>query len=94
MSSRKIEVLSSSQVSPCPKCGNKTKFVIHSEQCSEDGCEIWATCTCGYDPSKEPPYDRMEDVWGSLDDSNCINAVCYTWNEPLEEKSRKKLKSL
>lgn len=55
----------------------------------EDGCEIWAKCKCGYDPSSEDTGARIEDVWGSLDNGNCQDAIVYTWNELIEQKEQK-----
>jgi len=55
----------------------------------EDGCEIWAQCRCGYDPSSETTMSRIEDVWGSLDDGNCKDAIVYTWNELIDEQTEK-----
>lgn len=51
----------------------------------EDGCEIWAECKCGYDPTQENTGYRVEDVWGSLNDGNCKDAVEYSWNDIIRE---------
>lgn len=64
-------------VETCPKCGNNTDFTIHSNQCAEDYCEVWATCKCGFDT---PGNFRLESVMGGVDDDNCLSAV-NCWNE-------------
>lgn len=84
MSTRRISFKPNNTVTPCPKCGNNTVFDIHSEQCAEDCCDIWATCKCGYNPTSERHLDRIEDTWGSLNDDMCKGAVLYTWNEIIE----------
>ena len=89
MGNRKVQFKSTSEIKPCPLCGNRTDFIIRSEQVMEDGCEIWAKCKCGYDPSFENTMSRIEDVWGSLDDDNCKDAIVYTWNELIEQKEQK-----
>lgn len=81
---RKIK-LKEPGANPCPKCGNTIEFTIHSEQVSEDGCEIWASCKCGHTPASDWK-DRIEDVWGGCDDENCIDALEHTWNS-LTDKS-------
>lgn len=77
---RSIKYKPNDVITPCPKCGNNTVFTVHSEQCAEDYCEIWAVCKCGYCPA-ENGGDRIEDVWGGCDDANCYDAVLYTWND-------------
>lgn len=89
MGKRKVQFKPTSDIRACPKCGNKTDFTIVSEQVMEDGCEIWAKCKCGYDPSSEDTRSRMEDVWGSLNDDNCKDAIVYTWNELIDEQTEK-----
>jgi hypothetical protein len=67
-------------VEQCPKCQNRQSFVGHSLQVSEDCCEVWVACECGYTPGSE---FRMEDVWGSLDAETISAALANCWNEPL-----------
>lgn len=67
-------------INPCPECQNNTHFVARSRQCSEDSCEVWVECTCGYDPTKNDCYDRVECVWGSLDRDNILMSL-GVWNE-------------
>jgi hypothetical protein len=92
MSSRKIKYKPNTYIKSCPKCGNNTEFTIRSEQVYEDGCEIWAICKCGYDPTSYEYMGssyRVEDVWGGCGDDNCQDAITHSWNgsiEDLEEK--------
>jgi ssDNA-binding Zn-finger/Zn-ribbon topoisomerase 1 len=82
MSTRKVKYKPNEYILPCPKCGNNTEFLIHSEQVMEDGCEIWAECKCGHTPA-ESWRDRIEDVWGGCSDENCQDAINTTWNDLL-----------
>lgn len=84
---RKISVKNPDQMQKCPKCGNQKDFVIYGDQVSEDCCNIWATCICGFDPTEDDTGHRIEDTWGGCSDANCIDALHYTWNELLENKS-------
>lgn len=70
----------------CPKCGNNTAFTIHAERVAEDLCEVWASCRCGYDPTAEN-RDRIEDVWGSLDNDTASFALSATWNYQIERQT-------
>lgn len=65
---------------PCPKCANTRKFVAHSQQVCEDGCEVWVVCKCGFDPTAEQTGHRVEDVWGTLDAAN-INTALSVWED-------------
>src|SRR4051812_42794165 len=88
MSTRKVTYKPNEYIKPCPECGNNTKFTIHSEQCCEDCCEIWAVCNCGYDLTSYENFgsgNRIEDVWGGCSDDNCKDAIDITWNELIEE---------
>ena len=84
MSTRKVKYKQNEFIKPCPKCGNNTEFTIRSEQCAEDCCDIWAICKCGYDPTAENTMNRVEDVWGGVDDDNCQDAIRFAWNETLD----------
>jgi hypothetical protein len=90
MAQRKVKYKANEYIKECPKCGNNTEFTIHSDQCSEDCCEIWATCKCGHNPTSENSLNRVEDVWGTLDDGNCRDAIDYTWNEMIADAEIKK----
>lgn len=90
---RNIKYKENKFIKPCPKCGNNTDFKIHSEQVMEDGCEIWAECKCGYDPTSYENLGsgyRVEDVWGGTSDDNCQDAITLSWNECIEELSSRK----
>lgn len=82
MNQRLITIKPNPKVPKCPKCGNNTIFKCYSDYCAEDCCEIWATCNCGFEPSNG---DRVEDVWGGVGDNNCIDAIRFTWVEPLND---------
>lgn len=74
---------------PCPKCGNRNSFNIHSAQVGEDCCEVWAECKCGYDPSEDKWGSRFEDVWGGTGDNNCVMAL-EVWNMLIDEQQNQK----
>jgi len=80
MTTRKIKCKEGADVEPCPKCGNKTEFTIHSDYCAEDCCEVWAVCKCGYETQDG---ERFEDVWGGCDDNNCVAAMAC-WNAAIQ----------
>ena len=86
MTTRKVKYKPNEFIKPCPKCGNNTEFKIHSDYCAEDCCEIWAVCKCGFDPTEEEKGygNRLEDVWGGVDDNNCQDAITFSWNDTLE----------
>lgn len=84
MGSRKVQFKPNAAIEKCPKCSNNSEFVMKSQQVCEDGCEIWATCKCGYDPTEHSSQHRMEDVMGSLTDENCVSALDCTWNEMIQ----------
>jgi len=81
---KKFNLKENTQIESCPKCGQNTEFVAHSMQCSEDCCEIWIKCRCGYDPTEENTGHRMEDVWGSLGKEEITCALDCSWNEPIQ----------
>ncbi len=82
MQTRTVKVTAHTNLTPCPKCENKSVFNIHSTQVAEDGCEIWITCTCGLNPTK--PNDRHESVMGTLDDDTC-NGMIREWDDLIEK---------
>ena len=71
------------QITQCPKCGNNTEFVTHSQQCAEDACEVWVVCKCGYDPTFNNGMFRFEDVWGGTNERKCRIAL-DCWNDAIE----------
>ncbi len=88
MNLRHIKIKRPEEIAPCPECGNREQFVACVRQCQEDMCEVWVECdSCGHDPFG--PLDKIEDVWGSLDDGNVMEAL-MEWNrllQPDEETS-------
>jgi len=93
MSSRKVKYKENKYIEPCPKCGNNTEFTVRSEQVCEDGCEIWAVCKCGYDPTSYEESGsgyRVEDVWGGCSDDHCQDAITYSWNDPIQDIKQSK----
>jgi hypothetical protein len=81
---RKIKLKPNDMVIKCPKCGNNTEFEANSSQVSEDCCEVWVVCTCGFDPTSEILDSRYEDVWGGTDNNNVMMAL-DCWNYAIEE---------
>lgn len=77
---RLVTLKPNTTVPVCPKCGNNTAFKCYSQQVCEDGCELWCTCKCGYTPIKSS-LEHVEDVMGGLCDSNCIDAIRFTWSD-------------
>jgi len=71
-------------VTPCPRCGNKTDFTAYSERSGEDCCDIWVVCKCGYDPTAGKCGAKLEDVWGVIDNITTIGALSC-WNDALEK---------
>ena len=85
MSIRKVKFAANTYISKCPNCGNNTIFVVHSEQVAEDLCDIWAVCgICAYDPTSNNALNRLEDVWGGVDDDNVKDAINFTWNDLID----------
>ena len=92
MSIRSVKYKQNKFIKPCPKCGNNTEFTIRSEQCAEDCCEVWAICKCGYDPTSYEEAgsgNRIEDVWGGVDDANCQDAIRFAWNDTLNDMEKR-----
>ena len=81
---RKFKLVPNDKYEKCPKCGNNQEFTAHSSQCTEDACEVWVVCKCGYDPTQDIPTWRFEDVWGGTDDGNCLVAL-DCWNDIIQE---------
>lgn len=81
MSRRPFSIKAESKIAKCPKCGNNTRFVAHSEQCAEDCCGVWVKCVCGFDPTEGKWGERMEDVWGSLDPDTICTALRWCWHD-------------
>ena len=85
MSSRNIKFRENSKVTPCPKCGNNTRFKAHSAQVGEDVCEVWLECKCGHQPPSEFSF---EDVMGGTHDANVMMAV-DCWNDAMFDHDQK-----
>lgn len=83
MSTKKFRVKNPETVQPCPKCGNRSEFVGQSAQVSEDSCDTWVECICGYDPTVGSYGYRFEDVWGGCNVENLTMAL-EVWNEMIE----------
>lgn len=83
MNIRPFNVAKEASVPPCPQCGNSVEFVARAQQVAEDLCEVWVICACGYDPTREHPDMRLEDVWGTLDNATVTLALQCSWAEPL-----------
>lgn len=84
MASKEVR-LSGRGIVPCPKCSNSTHFIIRSEQVAEALCDIWAECTCGFFPIAGTTGNAVESVWGSIDEHEVLEAIVYTWNDPLKQ---------
>lgn len=69
----------------CPKCGNDTTFVIHSEPFCEDCCMVWIECICGFDPTTDNHAERLESVMGGVGIDN-LKAARVIWNDLLEKQ--------
>ena len=87
MGTRRFKIAPSESCQSCPKCGNKTDFLAHSNQVAEDCCEIWISCrTCGYDPFHDYEHIEnctgycIEDIWGEINIST-ISMALDSWNE-------------
>lgn len=93
MGQKKFNLNQNTSIEPCPKCGNNTSFVAHSQQVAEDCCDIWIVCKCGFDPTLENSNYRMEDVWGSLGKEEILCALDCTWNEIIVDDSLQIIKN-
>ena len=69
----------------CPKCGNNKEFTAHSQQVSEDCCEVWVKCKCGFDPSENNHNYRFEDVGGGICNGTIAMAL-DCWNDAIDDK--------
>jgi len=88
MSQRKVKYKENHVIERCPKCNNNTEFTVQSEQVAIDGCEIWAECICGFDPTSHEAlgsFYRLESVMGGCDDENCQDAILCSWNESVKD---------
>lgn len=83
--SRNIELIENTQITPCPLCGNNTKFKAYSNQVAEDCCNVWVECECGYDPTAGKTEYRYEDVWGGTGDTMVLMAL-WCWNDIIKEE--------
>ena len=80
MSKRKFKINNPKLAESCPKCQNSTEFEVVNRQFSEDCCEIYLECKCGFDPTFDDTSSRFEDVWGGLGEDEIIMALAV-WNE-------------
>ena len=78
----RIELEPNNRIEPCPKCRNNTSFEAHSEQVAVDCCNVWVECVCGYDPTRDDPGDRYEDVLGGLT-SATMRWALDCWNSAI-----------
>ena len=83
---REVQCYPNNRIIKCPECKNNTKFKAHSSQVSEDCCEIWVECDCGFDPTAEKTEYRYEDTWGGTDDNNVLMALTC-WNDAILDTS-------
>ena len=83
MGAVKMKVKESIGITPCPRCRNTTDFTVRSAQVCEDGCEVWAVCKCGYDPTAERCGYRQESVWGEIDRFTARTAL-DCWNDAIQ----------
>ena len=81
---RNVKLNQNDIVQPCPKCGNNISFNAHSMQVSEDCCNVWVECICGYDPTAEDELARFEDVWGGTHNAN-VRIALDCWNDAILE---------
>lgn len=81
MSTRDVQFREDAKIEMCPKCGNKTRFTIVSQQVAEDCCEVFARCACGFDHGTDHAF---EDVWGGCHDDN-VRAAISCWNSATVE---------
>jgi hypothetical protein len=79
---RSIKLKPNRKVEPCPKCGNNTKFTAHSQQFSEDCCEGWLECACGFDPTDDRSSYRFEHPMSGL---ASIPTLFEVWNQLILE---------
>src|SRR5580692_11852502 len=83
MSTRKFTIKPNDIIAKCPKCGNNTEFVGHSKQDSEDSCEVWVVCMCGFDPTMGRIGHRLESIMGGIDPDLLAYALDI-WSEEIQ----------
>ena len=88
MAKRAFRVTKSGIATPCPKCGNDRDFVARSRQVSEDCCECWVECKCGYDPTADDTNKRVEDVWGDVSRDVIPGLLRSAWDQVLSKQER------
>jgi predicted RNA-binding Zn-ribbon protein involved in translation (DUF1610 family) len=76
---RQIQLKENTKVTPCPKCGNNTRFTLRAERCAEDLCETYVVCKCGHEATGG---DRYENVWGETDNNAALVAL-DCWNDAI-----------
>lgn len=77
-----IQLNRNTSVVCCPRCRNNTMFEAHSEQVSEDCCEVWVVCKCGFDPHSYG--DRYETPYGDTSRANVMVALSC-WNDAIRD---------
>lgn len=83
MGKRLFKLKPNTRIKHCPSCRQNTVFHARSEQVAEDMCEVWVVCICGHDPHESG--DRLEDVWGALDEGTITDAL-ECWNDAVSRK--------
>lgn len=86
MSSRRIRLSENNTVTRCPKCGQNRVFTLHAVQFSEDCCETFVVCVCGFEATSGSKGDRYENVWGELDEP-AARVALSCWNDALAAQS-------
>ncbi len=81
---RRFTLKPNTTVTPCPRCGNNTRFTGCSVQVAEDCCEVYVVCQCSYDPTERNSIHRFEDVWGGVDDERLMAALSC-WDSALAD---------
>lgn len=73
-------------VTPCPECGNNTKYHASTETHSEEGqkvTDVFVACVCGYDPTFFMlPRHRLVD--GDSDETSVERAL-EKWNQAISD---------
>jgi hypothetical protein len=81
MAQRQLQFKPEADVSPCPTCGNTSRFAIVAERAAEDCCDVYLRCVCGECPDSE---HAIEDVWGDTSPAMAACAI-QPWNEWCQE---------
>lgn len=84
---RKMTLNENNIVTPCPKCGNNTSFILINERCAEDLYYIFVECICGFDPTSEDTGWRYEKVIGEGDE-DAARVALGCWNDAIEDHAQ------